>query len=285
MVLTTQLRVGTFPLVSGDAFAHAADHLPFERPFASPPGCSSRIWFVEASDLEDARGRDTLLDRGSRSSRPPVLVVHNGDLIPTAAFFREGLQVFDRIWSVNVIEEGERLRGIPIGLENPWHRRPDETAEYLRACTERIDPDEDRARREVPIVVSFNAATNPAERAPLLRRAETAGLENQVLTRASYRAALRNAWFVLSPPGNGPDCHRTWESIASGAVPVVLRTALAPSIVSGARIMVVDDWDEVLSLSADELAAMYVDYRSRSLKHLLMPFWLESIGVGHAADR
>ena len=31
------------------------------------------------------------------------------------------------------------------------------------------------------------------------------------------------AQFVLSPRGNGVDCHRTWDVLAVGAIPVVLR--------------------------------------------------------------
>jgi hypothetical protein len=29
--------------------------------------------------------------------------------------------------------------------------------------------------------------------------------------------------FVISPPGNGIDCHRTWESLYMGCIPVVIK--------------------------------------------------------------
>ena len=38
----------------------------------------------------------------------------------------------------------------------------------------------------------------------------------------AYRQLLLRSKYVLSPPGNGPDCHRTWESIYLGAIPIVL---------------------------------------------------------------
>ena len=28
-----------------------------------------------------------------------------------------------------------------------------------------------------------------------------------------YRKVLSNSYFVISPPGNGIDCHRTWEAL------------------------------------------------------------------------
>ena len=42
----------------------------------------------------------------------------------------------------------------------------------------------------------------------------------RVSTRAMWRAYAAAA-FVVSPPGGGWDCHRTWEAIAVGAVPIV----------------------------------------------------------------
>lgn len=36
-----------------------------------------------------------------------------------------------------------------------------------------------------------------------------------------YKRDLAEHMFVLSPPGNGIDCFRTWEAIYSGAIPVV----------------------------------------------------------------
>jgi len=39
-----------------------------------------------------------------------------------------------------------------------------------------------------------------------------------------YRRILRQAGLVASPPGNGADCHRTWEALYLGVAPVVKRT-------------------------------------------------------------
>jgi hypothetical protein len=37
--------------------------------------------------------------------------------------------------------------------------------------------------------------------------------------------AIRNSQFVISPPGAGPDCYRTWESIYLGSNPVVMKNS------------------------------------------------------------
>jgi len=50
--------------------------------------------------------------------------------------------------------------------------------------------------------------------------------------------------YVLSPPGAGPDCHRHWESLLLGSVPVVLRS-LATRLLEGLPCLQVASWDEV----------------------------------------
>ena len=39
---------------------------------------------------------------------------------------------------------------------------------------------------------------------------------------SEYLDDISNSIFVLSPRGNGSDCHRTWETLYLGAIPVVV---------------------------------------------------------------
>ena len=36
-----------------------------------------------------------------------------------------------------------------------------------------------------------------------------------------YRHQLEKSFFVISPPGNGIDCHRTWEAFYHKTIPVL----------------------------------------------------------------
>ena len=54
------------------------------------------------------------------------------------------------------------------------------------------------------------------------------------------------AQFVLSPRGNGVDCHRTWDVLAVGAIPVVLRHGPAfDAVFDGQPVLLVRSWAEV----------------------------------------
>lgn len=65
------------------------------------------------------------------------------------------------------------------------------------------------------------------------------------LTRPQVWREYSRHRFVLSPAGQGLDCHRTWEALLLGAIPIVQRSSLDP-LFSGLPVALVDDWEEVL---------------------------------------
>lgn len=50
--------------------------------------------------------------------------------------------------------------------------------------------------------------------------------------------------FVISPHGNGLDCHRTWEAILLGCIPIV-KTSPLDSLFEGLPVWIVKDWTDV----------------------------------------
>ncbi|MDA4843801.1 hypothetical protein [Hoeflea poritis] len=50
--------------------------------------------------------------------------------------------------------------------------------------------------------------------------------------------------FTISPFGEGLDCHRTWEAILLGSVPIVPRSGISP-LFAKLPVCIVDDWSEV----------------------------------------
>jgi hypothetical protein len=50
--------------------------------------------------------------------------------------------------------------------------------------------------------------------------------------------------YILSPHGNGLDCHRTWEALALGCIPIVKTSPLDP-LFAGLPVLIVRDWSDV----------------------------------------
>jgi hypothetical protein len=60
----------------------------------------------------------------------------------------------------------------------------------------------------------------------------------------SFYAMIRSHSYVFSPPGAGPDCHRHWESLLLGSIPIVARSR-ATDVLRGLPCVQVDDWGQV----------------------------------------
>lgn len=89
--------------------------------------------------------------------------------------------------------------------------------------------------------------------------------------------------FVASPSGMGMDCHRTWEAIALGCVPIVKRSPLA-RLTEGMPVLVVESWSQVtfeyLLEQQQNLATQKFDYSKT-----LLTFWQARINhVTHGQD-
>jgi hypothetical protein len=143
------------------------------------------------------------------------LIIHNGDLIPDYLVFAKWNFKFSSISSVNWLHELQNVYPLPIGLEN-W--------DYMRNGVPSDFKLPGQAVRDIDLLVCFSDHTNPVER-KAARDATTAVsgvcLASSTLSPRKYRELIKRSKFVLSPPGNGPDCHRTWEALYLGATPIV----------------------------------------------------------------
>jgi hypothetical protein len=59
-----------------------------------------------------------------------------------------------------------------------------------------------------------------------------------------YMLTMGHAKFVISPPGRGFDCFRTWEALLVGAVPIVLNSSLNP-LYSDMPIMIIESYQQL----------------------------------------
>ena len=81
--------------------------------------------------------------------------------------------------------------------------------------------------------------------------------------------------FVLSPFGNGMDCHRTWEALVLGAIPIV-RGHQFDELFADLPVLIVDEWKDV---TAELLTATLEAFKGRSFKkeRLELAYWKKQI--------
>jgi len=153
----------------------------------------------------------------------------------------------------------EKLSGLPIGLDfhtisnrrkwGHWPATPAAQEAELQALRESAAPNSQRLVR-VHADFHFNKHKQQVwgdDRA-LVQRALEGNPDVQFQTNKVRRIELwrektRYA-FVVSPHGNGLDCHRTWESLVLGNIVIVKRSSLDP-LYEGLPVVIVDDWREI----------------------------------------
>jgi hypothetical protein len=175
-----------------------------------------------------------------------TLVLHNGDQFPSTNEMELVSTRFKEIFSVNWLGTSKYIHPIPIGLENEGYLLNGVLSDYL-SMKQSLIPLE---KRPIKLLACFSLHTNPTERNKAMRSAIDLGdtyVVKSPITPRKYRTLVSQSVFVLSPPGNGIDCHRTWEALFLGAIPVVKRSFWSFSKYEiGAK--VVDDWDEIKAL-------------------------------------
>ena len=262
----TRMRPGSAPFVSGDTFRRAAHHI-LEKGRVIEPARVRRgeIVFVEAHELP-LFVREYL----PGITEQFVLITHNGDLTIDHAY--AGLAEDPRVihwFALNCLLRHPKITAIPIGLENRCHHTNGVLRDYrkLRRLGSR------KTRR---ILYGFTVTTNERERAPALEalRACTLADPMERINSREYRKRLEHYGFVASPPGNGVDCHRTWEALYLHTIPIVKRSALYEAF-PGLPVLVVDDWSEIRAWDSSFLEREYERLAAdiETTPHLRFDYW------------
>lgn len=274
---TVDSPVSSFPFVSGDTFLQMAGHVFGGAGVVDRHGPSHEICFASGP----VATRSDFLDRAEQflERQGPgkyTLLIHNGDLIPTERALERLGDLFHRVYSVNVTSETPTLRALPIGLENARLNNNGRLSYYLDGLEEPHSKDRPR-----PVMSSFHVSNNPLVRQPAaeLFRASRFGFDGHSWKRKEYRDVLKQTCFVISPPGNGPDCHRTWEAIYMGAVPVVLKEHLGRSLWEGMPILAVDSYQDFVDMSDDALRNIYAELTNKRAKTAFAAHWLREFST------
>ena len=90
----------------------------------------------------------------------------------------------------------------------------------------------------------------------------------------SYKHQMEYA-FVVSPFGGGPDCHRTWEALILGCIPIVKSSGMDP-LFDDLPVLLVEKWSDVTQELLNDTIEKFKG-RSFSYEKLTLPYWKEKI--------
>ena len=79
--------------------------------------------------------------------------------------------------------------------------------------------------------------------------------------------------FGVSPRGNGLDCHRTWEMLFFGLIPIV-QTSSLDQLYDGLPVVIINQWSDICKENLPELAARYAALFPVPAEVFTMEHWL-----------
>ncbi len=262
----------SFPYLSGDTFRDLCDYVMppdfdfFFSSFEEFPKSPNLRCFLRAG-LGSAFTH-YLKNQPSLDLSTWILILHNDDNIPSESEFEYLASRFKDIKSVNWLGPLEIATPLPIGLENWSYWRNGVPSDFRKLSRKSLNNWHDRS---IVLLCAFSLSTNlPMRRLALegAHKCNEAHILNKPFMPSSYRKLLVDSKFVLSPPGNGVDCHRSWEAMYLGAVPIVLRK-FWPFEHLKLPVLIVDDWEALSnemrnyqyegSLSVDEISKLFFE--------------------------
>lgn len=268
--LFSQQRGPSDPFISGDTFRAYADHIFDETQSNFNPKN------VKAGDIIFVKTDWDYLEKFFKKKHPKIavpyiLITHNSDHGapgPFESYLRDSKIL---AWFAQSIENNNhsKLYPIPIGIANRcWdHGHPDVFLSCLPLST--------NTDRPFLCYMNFQSLTRPQERVPVwdLFSKQPWCVISSPKELSLYLKDLSLSKFVLSPRGNSLDCHRTWEALLMGAIPIV-RSSSLDSLFNDLPVLIVKDWGMITESYLNE---QYEILKSKkyNLDKLFIKFWIQ----------
>lgn len=84
--------------------------------------------------------------------------------------------------------------------------------------------------------------------------------------------------FVISPHGNGYDCHRLWEALVLGCIPIV-KTSVLDNLYEDLPVLIVKEWSDITKKLLDETIEEFKE------KHELNEFNYDKLTLKYWVDK
>jgi len=264
-------RPSSAPFLSGDTFRSLADHTYESENSKFDLGRlkTNDIIFCQ-SDLIMNFNEEVL----GNLDKDVILLLANSDQnfnLELASKLK--LDRVSKVFAQNLVEKIEKFEALPIGLENAWRL---DSGKPITFKLQRLF----RFTKKFKVMWTFSP-TNINERthaAEALSKLEMA-VKLPRTSKFKHRFALSKYAFVASPPGNGLDCHRTWEAMYLRCIPIVKRSFMTEAFEkNGLPIWVVDSYDELSEYDEEFLRSKYYELEPRFNSDLLwFRYWSELI--------
>lgn len=177
---------------------------------------------------------------------PFVLISHNEDENIDEKF----LNVVDnskiiKLYCQNPMINHEKIHFLPIGIANShW---PHGNADIIRKIlSESYRPSQISHTDKIDdVYFFFTINTNSVARTDCYNKLLSKGLIwDRLRDYEDYLRTLREHKYAICPEGNGVDCHRIWECILLGVIPIIKNGGFSQILKKYYKIVILNDWND-----------------------------------------
>jgi hypothetical protein len=208
---------------------------------------------------------------------PIVLVTGDSDLTMTDLSILDNPRIIRWFCQNCPSPFNSKLLQLPIGLD--YHTIAENSGHKWTLPGEGTSPAEQEAllrslpfhERSSKIYVNFGWISRDRHDALNSIPKSLMTLDLMAKPRSAVWSAMTQHAFVLSPYGNGLDCHRTWEALVLGAIPII-KGHHFDAMFEGLPVLIVDSWAAVTqNLLQDTIDS----FRSRrfDMHKLTLRYW------------
>lgn len=204
---------------------------------------------------------------------PYILVTHNSDHSAPRPFdhYLDDPKIIAWFGQNSDGVSHPKFHPIPIGIANK--RWPHGNVKTLNTVQNTVN----NTSKSILLYMNFKISNCPDERSIVYEKFvnEPFCKTNKPIKFKSYLSTLTQCKFVLSPRGNGLDCHRHWEAMLMGAIPIIKSSSI-DSLFEGLPVLIIHDWDEI---TEDFLNQKWVEINSKEyqMEKLYANYWLQMI--------
>ena len=245
-----QSRKSSFPFLSSDTYYEICDYkINSEKDFETLLRNQNNLDRVYINGYLVDQFK-SLISRMKPNSIK-TLIVMESDNIQYTHHLEPILKIARVIYSNNLVGKAGAIFPLPLGLERQCYRSAGVLKDF------KLPPKSNISKRNIGFLVAWNDKTNENRskyRAEFGESKNSLVISSRVSPQVIHKL-MRKSLFVPSPAGNGLDCHRTWEAMYLGAVPVVLEKDFCGD--ASWPVLVVPSWDFLIKKDISELKQLY----------------------------
>lgn len=263
------LRAPSQPFISGDGFRSIANHVYDNTDSSLIP---EEIAFADMLFVKTDRLEQFFRDLYPHIQTPFILITHNSDMGAPDNYmhYLEEEKILQWYGQNPTIHRHQKFIAIPIGINN---RYIDDFGNihnffkfYAYQATRSI-------KKDHLVGINFHVSTFKEREAIFnLFASQDYCVNIFANTHYEYLIKMSHAQYILSPRGNGLDCHRTWEAIIVGSIPIV-KTSDLDELFEGLPIIIVQDWADI--------NRQFLEERYEGLQAKLNPITTQKITYGY----